>query len=223
MKRFIQIALIACGLMTFSISAQDAEPATSELEASSVLVTVYKIALSTSNLCTSPTVIFQSNSGTQVDIKQVPTLGKGKLANGTYNCLMVEIGKMFNVAASSTQDGNANTTCTTTVNRRACADTQPSKLIDGSAVTCQDSQDNSNPPQRITLFFTTLSTNTNVSTTATNALMPPQTTADTTHAFSLSAPIVYPTNKKARLKLKKKIILGNSGCELQARPSMVVE
>lgn len=199
--------------------SQDAEPAVQELEASSVLVTVYKIALSTSNLCTNPITIFQSSTGTQVDIKQVPTLGKGKMDSGTYHCLMVEVGKMFNVAASTTQNGNANTTCTTAVNRRICADGQTSKLVDGTAVTCQNAQD----AQKVTLYFTTISTNNTVTTTTTNALMPPQTTGDTTHGFQLSGPINYPTNKKARLKLKKNIVLGNASCDLLAKPSMTVE
>ena len=223
MKKLYVIAALSALTSLSPVLGQDAEPAVSELEASSVLVTVYKIAVSTSNLCTSPTVVFQNNSGTQVDIRQAPTLAKGKIANDTYNCLMVEVSKMFNAAAATTQDGNANTTCTTAVNRRICANGQASKLIDGTAVTCQNAQDASNPPQRVTLFFTTLSTNTGVDTSGTNVLLPPSTVADTTHAFQMSAPITYPTNKKARLRLKKRIVLGNAGCDLTVKPSIAVE
>jgi hypothetical protein len=217
------ITISAACLLTNAAFAQDAEPALQELDASSILVTVYKIALSTSNLCTNPTTIFESSSGVQVDLKQTPTMGKGKINNGMYHCLMVEVSKIIRTAASTTQDGNPNTTCTTAVNRRICADNQASKLVNGTAVTCLDAQNGANLPQRVTLFFTTLSTNSNVDTLGANTLLPPQSAGDTTHGLSMSGPITYPTNKKARLRLKKKILVSNSNCDVFPKPSILVE
>lgn len=222
MRRSLFFTTVAL-LLTRSAFAQDSEPAVAELEAAAVQVTVYKIALSSNSLCTNPITIFDSSTGAQVDLKQVPTLAKGKINNGTYHCLMVEVSKMIRTAASTTQDGNPNITCTTSVNRRICADNQASKLINGTAVTCLNAQDAANPPQRVTLYFTTLSTNNNSDTSGTNTLLPPTTTTDTGYALSLSGPITYPTNKTARLRLKKKVVLGNSNCDVIPKLSVVVQ
>jgi hypothetical protein len=218
MKKQLAIVLLGLCLTASAAFAQDAEPASVELDAASIVVTIYKVALSTSNLCTNPTVIFESATGVPVDIKQAPTLAKGKIPNGTYACVLVEIGKMITTAASTTQDGNPNTTCTTAASRKICADGQASQMINGTAVTCAAGQDT----QHVTLFFTTLSANTAVDTSGANTLLPPQSGGDTTHGFNLSSAIAYPANKKARLRLKKKII-ASSGCVVIPKPSILVE
>lgn len=187
----LTISTVLLSFMVLPVTAQDSEPATTTLDATSIKFKIYKFAISTNADCTSPTTIFESASGIQSDMLTSPTFGKGKIPSGTYRCLMIEASKLINTAASGT--------CTTPKNNLICSDTQQSKLVDGSAVTCSGGTSND---QRVVLYFTTLS----AGNTGTRALLPPTNSSDTTSGMVLSNPVVFPTNKKAVLRIVKQMI-----------------
>lgn len=184
-------ALIAAVLLGAPVFSQDAEPPVTTLDATSIKLRLYKVAVSTNADCTSPTTVFESATGIQSDMLTSPTFGKGKIPSGTYRCMMIEASKLMNTTAGGT--------CTTPKNNLICSDTQQSKLIDGSAVTCSGGTASD---QRIVLYFTTLS----AGNTGTRALLPPTSGSDTTSGMVLSNPIVFPTSKKAVLRIVKQMI-----------------
>gem|GEM_PF-873440 len=195
MKIHLGILATVAALLTIPATAQDAEPPVSTLDATSIKFRIYKLAFSTNADCTSPTTIFESAAGIQSDMLTSPTFGKGKVPSGTYRCLIIEASKLINTTASGT--------CTTPKNNLICSDTQQSKLVDGSSVTCSGGTSND---QRIAMFFNTLS----AGNTGTRALLPPTSGSDTTSGMVLSNPIVFPTNKKAVLRIVKQIIASNT-------------
>lgn len=193
MKRLLTYFLIApVTFLMIPASAQDSQPPQTIVDATSIKFKLYKLAVSTSADCSSPTTVFESTAGIQSDMLTSPTFGKGKMPSGTYRCMMIEVSKLINTTAGGT--------CTTPKNNLICSDTQQSKLIDGSAVTCSGGTAND---QRVVLYFTTLS----AGNTGTRALLPPTSGSDTTSGMVLSNPIVFPTNKKAVLRIVKQMIV----------------
>ncbi|WP_157210348.1 hypothetical protein [Turneriella parva] len=152
---------------------------------------MYKIALSTSAECTNPVTLIESAAGVQSDLLSTPTLAKGKIASGTYHCIMVELSKIVNTASTGA--------CTTAQNNLICADGQDSKLINGTAVSCSGGTGND---QRVVLYYNTLS----ASTSGTRVLLPPTSAVDTTSGVTLGTPVVFPTNKRAAVRINKQVI-----------------
>ncbi len=178
-----------------AIFSQDSEPATTIVDATSIKFKLYKVAFSNNADCTSPSVFFESAAGVQADMLTSPTFGKGKMTAGTYRCLMLEVSKLINTTAAGT--------CTTPTNNLICTDTQQSKLINGDPVTCTGG---TGADQKVVLYFTTLS----AGNTGTRALLPPINASDTTSGLVLSNPIVFPTSKKAILRIVKALINSNT-------------
>lgn len=81
-KTAIYLAFLCSIVLTSSIS----QAAT---DASSLLVKVYGVAVSTSLDCSSPLVIFDSTDGVEKNFLDKPTLGGGDIADGTYPCVMI--------------------------------------------------------------------------------------------------------------------------------------
>ena len=94
-------ALITALLLGVPVFSQDAEPPATTLDATSIKIKFYKLAVSTSADCSSPTTVFESTVGVQSDMLTSPTFGKGKIPSGTYRCMMIEISKLMNTAAAS--------------------------------------------------------------------------------------------------------------------------
>lgn len=190
-KRVSTITFLFLTSLALPLAAQDSEPAVSTLDATSIKLRLYKFAVSANADCTNATTVFESSAGIQSDMLTSPTFGKGKIPSGTYRCMMIEVSKLMNTAAGGT--------CTTPKNNLLCADAQQSKLVDGSAVTCNGGTSND---QKVVLYFTTLS----AGNTGTRALLPPTNSSDTTSGMVLSNPVVFPTNKKAVLRIVKQMI-----------------
>jgi len=178
-----------------SVVAQDSEPSTEEpatfLNATSIKYKIYKIALSTSAECTNPVTLLESATGVQSDLLTTPTFAKGKIAAGTYRCVLIELSKIINTAATGA--------CTTAQNNLICADGQESKTISGTPVTCSGG---TGYEERVVLYYTTLS----AQTSGTRVFLPPTSAADTTSGVTLASPIVFPTNKRAAVRINKQII-----------------
>jgi len=192
MKTRYLILLVAA--FSFNLFAQDSEPATPPTydDATSLKLKVYKLALSTNADCSAPTTVVDSTSGIQSDLVGKQTFGSGKIASGTYKCVIVEISKLVSVTSAA---------CTTPATYTLCSDTQQSKLANGSNVACSGGTGND---QRIALYFTTLA----ATNTGNNVFLPPANASDTANGVTLASPIGYPTNKQGVIKIKKQIVTG---------------
>jgi hypothetical protein len=136
------------------------------MNASSLRLKVYKMAVSTQPNCSNPTVIFTKSNPSYTDFKNNPDLGSGNLADGTYPCVIIEFsdnikitpdgnGTYCQIATENTQDvcrtqdwnGDGDTTDP--------GETTTATLIDGSTTTCTNGDD------RVAMYLTTASTQTN--------------------------------------------------------------
>jgi len=88
-------------LLTFSLNAF-AVP----VDASSLTMNVYQIAVALDADCSNPQVIFQSTAGTLKDFLANPTLGSGNLADGTYNCIMITMDDVISFKPSANEGAN---------------------------------------------------------------------------------------------------------------------
>lgn len=151
----------------------DAEPAGTEgIEqgpgpATSIQAKVYKLAVAASADCTAPTTVFESTNGVQADLVGKQTFGSGKIANGTYRCVIIEMSKLASVTSA---------TCSAPASYPLCSDGQQSKLTSGSNVTCSGGAGND---QRIALYFTTLA----ATNTGNNVFLPPTSASDTANGI----------------------------------------
>jgi len=133
MKNLIRGVVIFNCLWTLSI----ATAADTGLSASSIKLKVYKMAVSTSPLCTNLiTVLDNGNSPTEVDFLSNPNLGSGTLADGTYPCIVIEISDLVKFKPSATSTSN-NCVSGTEYTLDVCrAGGSQSILIDGTTTTC---------------------------------------------------------------------------------------
>lgn len=90
MKNFL-----ATTLALMAINAQ------AGVNATSLKINVYQVAVSLNENCSSPQVIFTSTAGTEKDFLANPTLGNGSLANGTYNCVMITMDDVIKFTPSA--------------------------------------------------------------------------------------------------------------------------
>ncbi len=189
--RKLLIASACSCIAATAVFAQDAEPAVEIRDATSIKYKIYKIALSASAECTNPVTLLESPTGVQSDLLATPTFAKGKISAGTYRCVLIELSKNINTTSSAP--------CTVPRDNLICADNQESKLIGGTPVTCSGGTGND---QRVVLYYTTLS----AQTSGTRVFLPPTGAADTTSGVTLTTPIVFPTNKRAAVRINKRII-----------------
>ncbi len=142
---------------------------------------VYKFAVSASVACTSPIEIFSDAAGVEQDMVTGPTFGSGRLAAGSYPCVMVEMSKVIQTSAATT---SAGCSAGVTFNDVICQDTtQLSQTIAGVGLTCSGGVAND---QHVTLFITTIS----AGTSGARALLPPTSETDTTSGLKLTTPFV---------------------------------
>lgn len=215
MKATILIFVIFSAFCS-NLLAQDSEPAgppTFPEVATSIKIRVYKLALSTSAECTSPTTVFESATGTVADLVTKPTFGKGKIPEGTYHCMMIEISKIVNVTGQNV--------CTTATDKLLCPDGTTSQTIGSSTagnVSCSGGTGND---QHITLYFTTQATRTEANSYETRVLLPPQNSSDGNSGLKLSGPLVYPSTRRGVLAIKKAIL--DTGCNMGAKFSVTTQ
>src|SRR5436305_10349522 len=73
------------------------------VDASSVKLKVYGVAVSTSADCSNPIVVFSSDVPTELDLAQNPTLGTGTVPDGTYQCVMITFSDQVKATPKTTE------------------------------------------------------------------------------------------------------------------------
>lgn len=166
--------LIYVILMLFGFSASGADL---NLSPSSLKLTVYKMAVSSSPLCTNlTTVIDNGTSPSEVEFVGGVSLGSGTIANGTYSCIVIEMASYIKFTPSTT---STSTNCqAATENTLDVCSSGSSVLIDGTTTTCAASTNN-----RVAMYLSTAST----STTGSDAFNAPTSTSDATKGFNLGS------------------------------------
>ncbi len=186
MKYFVTLVLLF-GLQAFGAN---------RLSPSSLKLTVYKMAVSTSPLCTNlTTVIDNGSTPSEVEFVGGVNLGSGTVANGTYSCIVIEFASYIKFTPNATSDSN-NCQASTEETLDVCS-SGSSVLIDGTTTNCANSNSD-----RVAMYLSTAST----STTGSDAFNAPTTTNDASKGFNLAAAlsvsasssgtfVVNPTNK----------------------------
>jgi hypothetical protein len=213
LKKFIKVAgltSIACFLSNNSYATTSP---------TNLLLTVHKVAVSESPLCTNLVTILNNDAGagaTEMDFLANPTLGSGSIANGTYKCVVIEFSDTIKFTPAATLG-----VCTvgTQESLDVCSSGTTSKLIDGTTQTCSSST------EKIAMYLSTASSST-TGNENTNVFEPPTSegdSSDAAHGLHLAAPMVVTGNIAARfiVNAANKIIgtqtdqSGNVRCEMQ--------
>jgi hypothetical protein len=165
------VTLSCCGILSSANATL--------INASSLTFSVYKMAVSTSPLCTNLiTVLDNGNSPSPVDFLTNPNLGNGVVADGTYPCIVIEFADVISFKPSAT---SGSCVLTTTYTGDICRnDTTPagtSKLIDGTITHCGAA----GTSDRVAMY---LSTGSNA--TGNDAFNPPTSIGDTVHGLNLA-------------------------------------
>jgi hypothetical protein len=167
--------------------------ATSGLNASSVLLTIYGVAISPNTDCSNATVVANFPGGVQFDFMQNPALLSGNITPGTYNCMIMKMSDVIVFTPSSTSDSGF---CTTgqSVTRDVCRAGGPTytpttfnadnTVTFGASTACTGSQATPANDQPA-LFLSTGSTN-----TSGNNSQPFSQPTSATNGFNLGAPFV---------------------------------
>ncbi|MEA9357796.1 hypothetical protein SHI21_16310 [Bacteriovorax sp. PP10] len=163
------------------------------LSASALTFKVYKMAVSTSALCTDLiTVVDNGNTPVAVNFLSNPDLGNGVLANGTYNCIVIEFSDVLSFTPSTTST-SGNCVASTPRNLDICRSDNggSSKLIDGSTTSCTGTNGanagvyGTPGADRVSIYLST-----GVTTGGNDAFNPPLTLGVNTHGFNLASPLV---------------------------------
>lgn len=191
--------------MVLSLGCFSAFGATSGLNPQKLQLKVYKVAVSTDALCTSPVTLFEDSTPSYTDFLGSPTLGSGSLSNGTYNCVIIEFDSIIKPTPTSTTD-NGGCVAGTEFDLDVCGTGTTSTLIDGTTVNCGSGSD------RIAMYLSTASTET-TGTTGHNAFTPPQSSSDNLRGFNLASAMVVSGRKTGTF-----VVNGNGKIEEQNCP-----
>jgi hypothetical protein len=161
------------------------------LTASSIKLKVYKMAVSTSPLCTNLiTVLDNGSSPVEVDFLQNPSLGSGTLADGNYPCVVIEFSDLVKFTPSTTSTSNHCNSATEYTLDVCRGDNGggSSVLINGSITNCTGTSGNSTTygtpgDDRVAMYISTASTGSNNS----DAFNRPTSIGDTNHGLNLAA------------------------------------
>ena len=117
-------------------------------------IKVYKVAVSDSEFCTDLKTIFEEANPVYQDFLTAPILGNGKVKNGTYKCIALEISDVIKTAPDQNSDtGNC------VMGQQEVGDICHANnggldsgfLIDGTPVLCTDDE------QRVAVYLSTAS------------------------------------------------------------------
>ena len=184
-KRFIVLNCLAAAPLSYAVdNAGDIG-----LSASALTFKVYKMAVSTSPLCTGLiTVVDNGNTPVAVDFLASPDLGNGVLADGTYNCIVIEFSDVLSFTPSTTSHSGSCVSGTPRSLDICRSDNGgTSKLIDGSTTTCTgtngaDSSVYGTPgADRVAIYLST-----GVTTGGNDAFNPPISVGTNTHGLNLA-------------------------------------
>lgn len=148
MKKIIGLmALLTLSLNAFAVA----------VDATSLKMKTYQIAVALDTDCTAPKVIFQSTAGEIKDFLANPTLGSGSLADGTYNCVMITMDDMVTYTSAS---GSGDTVCVagTEYSVDICRSPETTDLLTGTTFTAQTCAGTSQwvgVANKVTLYLTT--------------------------------------------------------------------
>lgn len=154
---------------------------------------VYKMAVSTSALCTDLiTVLDNGNSPVSYDFLANPSLGDGVLANGTYNCVVIEFSDVLSFTPSTTStSGSCDASTPRNLDICRSDNAGSSKLIDGSTTTCTGTNGVNTSvygtagADRVAMYLST-----GVTVGGNDAFNPPLALGVNTHGFNLVSPLV---------------------------------
>ncbi|MBT5855754.1 hypothetical protein HOH87_03865 [bacterium] len=146
-------------------------------------VKVYRFAVSESAFCTDPVVVVNNTDPEYKNVLDSPDFGSGELADGTYNCVIIEMSDNIKYASTSTTG-----TCTADEDETSdvCGNNGSEDVInpiDGSTTTCDGTEN------KVWLHLSTAST----STGGGDGVTPwkaPTTSSDATKGFQLSSNLV---------------------------------
>lgn len=118
--------------------------ATSGIDPDIVELKVRKIALSTNADCSNLTTVFETDEPEYLDFKQGVSIGQGNLANGTYNCVVIEMSDQvrFSPETDSDTSCDASETYTMDVCQPQGENYLPTfQLVDGTTGDCTAAED----------------------------------------------------------------------------------
>ncbi len=179
MKYLLLALTLGAGQMTFA--------ANTGIDPTNLKLKVYKLAVSTSPLCTNLTTVINESAPDYMDFLANPTLGSGLLSNGTYPCIVIEMSDQVKYLPDETSDGgNCDSSIEETLD--VCS-SGSSVLVDGTTTTCS-SGDN-----KVAMYLSTTSTSSGGSADAFN---PPTTTNDATKGFNLGSALTVSGTSSAK-------------------------
>lgn len=155
--------------------------------ASSAYMKVYAAAVSTSEFCTNPVVLFDSSAPKLVNMFDSPTLGGGTIPDGNYKCMIMKISDTVTFKPAV----NDGTACLASqeYNLDICrSGTSGKNPISGATISCTGSTLNAAGSDTVYVFLSTTSTNTSGS--GTNPFTPPTSTNSATEGMNLASQFI---------------------------------
>lgn len=160
------------------------------LTPTSLKLKVYKMAVSTSGLCTNLTTIIDNGSTpTEVDFMQDPQLGSGSIGDGTYPCIVIEIADAVKFIPPNSSSGACVSSVEETLDvcrtqdynsdgdTTDAGETSTSVLIDGTTATCGAP----GTSDRVAMYISTFATG------GGDVFNAPTSNGDATHGLNLAA------------------------------------
>ena len=142
MKKLFTVSLIAFAAL--------ANAADTGLSPEYLKIKIYRFAVSTSEYCTNPQVVFENAAPEYEDVLIGPTFGAGTLRNGTYKCVMLEMSDAIKFAPDQNSDSGA---CLMgqELTLNVCNGSEETKNIEGEVSNCTVGED------KVTLYLSTAS------------------------------------------------------------------
>ena len=117
-----------------------------------VRLKIYRFAVSKSEYCTNPQVVFENAAPEYEDILLGPTLGTGSLKNGTYKCVVIEMSDRIEFAPDQNSDSGGCVLGQQAV-LDICRDQDQTLSIEGQNRACVVGD------EKVTIYLSTASTN----------------------------------------------------------------
>ena len=189
---FIKKILLLSAVLTISINPFSAFAGISP---SSLKLKIYKFAVSTSPYCTNLiTVVDNGISAVETDFVNLPDLGSGVLADGTYPCVVIEMSDNVKFTPNATS-GSCDSAVESTIDICRTDNGGTSTLVDGSAVTCTGTDSPFSPiANKVAMYISTASTG------GSDTFHPP-TAGSTTHGLTLGSALVVSGTSSGQFKM----------------------
>lgn len=155
-------------------------------------IKVYKVAVSTSEYCTDMKVIFEDANPSYQDFLTSPVLGNGKVKNGTYKCIALEISDVIKSAPDQNSDTGNCVLGQQEVGNICHANNggiDTGFLIDGTPVPCTDAE------QRVAIYLSTASLPSDNNGTAFTA----PSAGNLFNGITLGSPLIVKGHTKAKM------------------------